>query len=124
MGAIHGIHYKGFIGEVYTQFPFPKRPEEFKQRPDGFKNRTIVEGIITRYVGPIQIPITFNEQRQEIKIGVYKFSKDSFQELIKYVWRGGYPRWKDEVRPKYVLDMKEKIEQDRGRLFEGMIFEE
>jgi hypothetical protein len=124
MGAIHGIHYKGFIGEVYTRFPFPKRPEEFKQKPDGLKNRTTVEDIITKYANPVQIPIPVDEERQEVEIGAYRFSWDSFQELIKYVWRGGYPRWKDEVRPDYVLDMKEKIERNRSGLFEGIIFEE
>ena len=124
MGAIHGIHYKGFIGEVYIRFPFPKIPEEFKQKPDGLKNRTIVEDIITKYADPIQIPIPIDEERQEVEIGAYRFTWDSFQELIKYVWRGGYPRWKDEVRPDYVLDMKEKIEQNRSGLFKGIVFEE
>jgi len=122
MGAIHGIHYKGFIGEVYARFPFPKKPEEFKQRSDGTKNRTVVEDIITKYADPAQISITVDEQRQEIDIGVYRFSRNSFQELIKYVCLGGYPRWEDGVKPDYVLDMKEKIEQNHRGLFEGIIF--
>jgi hypothetical protein len=47
----------------------------------------------------------------------------AFQELVKYVWRGGYPRWKDELRPDYVLAMKDKIEGHRQGLFEKIQFD-
>ena len=30
-GAIHGVRYVGFLGEVYRRFPFPEKPEDFKQ---------------------------------------------------------------------------------------------
>ena len=49
MGAIHGVIYQGFIGEVYKLFPFPKEQEGFKQKPDGFKNRSSVEKLIQQY---------------------------------------------------------------------------
>jgi len=124
MGAIHGVHYQGFIGEIYRQFPFPRRPEDFKQRPEGSKNRAIVEDLITRYAGHIKIPFTVDNKAQTIGIGIFKFSRTSFHELIKYVWRGGYPRWQDEVRPAYVLDMKKKIEQHKDVLFDGIYFED
>jgi hypothetical protein len=124
MGAIHGIHYQGFIGELYQQFPFPKRPEDFKQKPEGVMNRAIAEHMIAGYAKLITIPFMVNEGGEEVKIGVYRFNRISFQELITYVWRGGYPRWKDEVRPEYVLDMKRKIEQNKKRLFEGISFKD
>jgi hypothetical protein len=37
MGAIHGFDLRGFIGEVYRFFPFPKEREKFKQNPEGFR---------------------------------------------------------------------------------------
>ena len=122
MGAIHGIHYQGFIGKLYRQFPFPKRLEDFKQKPEGVKNRAIVEDMIAKYAKFIKIPFIVNEGEEEVGIGAYRFNRISFQELIKYVWRGGYPRWKDEVRPDYVRDMKRKIEHNKNRLFEGISF--
>ena len=34
------------------------------------------------------------------------------------------PRWKDEVRPDYVMAMKEKIERNKRGIFEGIFFED
>ena len=45
-GAIHGIQYSGFIGDVYRHFPFPKRMEDFKQKPEGFRSRSDIEIIV------------------------------------------------------------------------------
>jgi hypothetical protein len=122
MGAIHGIHYQGFIGELYRRFPFPERPEDFKQKPEGVKTRVIVEDMIAKYAEPIEIPFITDKQTQAVEIGVYRFSRSSFHELITYVWRGGYPRWKDEVKPDYVLAMKKAIEQKKAGLFNGITF--
>ncbi len=122
MGAIHGIHYQGFIGELYRRFPFPERPEDFKQKPEGVKTRAIVEDMIAKYAEYIEIPFITDKEAQSVEIGVYRFSRPSFHELIKYVWRGGYPRWKDEVKPDYVLAMKREIEQKKIGLFEDIFF--
>ncbi len=46
MGAIHGIRFTGFIGEVYKIFPFPSDPKGFKQNPDGFNTEEIVFHVI------------------------------------------------------------------------------
>ncbi len=113
MGAIHGIHYQGFIGELYRRFPFPERPEDFKQKPEGVKTRAIVEDMIAKYAEYIEIPFIADKEAQVVEIGAYRFSRPSFHELIKYVWRGGYPRWKDEVKPDYVLAMKREIQQKK-----------
>ena len=122
MGAIHGFHYQGFIGELYRRFPFPERPEDFKQKPEGVKTRAIVEDMIAKYAEYIEIPFITDKEAQAVEIGAYRFSRPSFHELIKYVWRGGYPRWKDEVKPDYVLAMKREIEQKKIVLFEGIFF--
>jgi hypothetical protein len=123
MGAIHGVRYTGFIGELYRRFPFPKRPEDFKQKPEGFKNRAVVEEVIGEYAEVRHIPFIITEKAQEVGLGAYRFARTSFQELIKYVWRGGYPRWKDEVRPDCVSRMKSKIVRSHNGLLEGIIFE-
>ena len=123
MGAIHGLRYTGFIGELYRKFPFPRKPENFKQKPDGYQNQALVRDMISAYARRSHIPIKLNDSALEINIGEYRFSRKSFQELIKYVWRGGYPRWQDELRPDYVKEMKAKIEGRRRGLFENIQFD-
>ena len=122
MGAIHGVRFTGFIGEVYRRFPFPRQNEDFKQNPEGFQTRSLVSGIIEKYAQPREIPVTISSENSEIEIGVYRFNRVQFQELIKYVWRGGYPRWKDEIRPGYVTGMRNNIMQNRSGIFGGIGF--
>ncbi len=121
-GAINGIRHTGFIGEVYRGFPFPRQPENFKQKPDGFKTRSVMEKIISKYATQIDISFSVDKTGEKVTIDDYQFSRASFQELIKYVWKGGYPRWKDEIRPDYVLAMKKNIEKSKNRLFEKILF--
>jgi hypothetical protein len=123
MGAIHGIDLRGFLGEVYKLFPFPKKEEEFKQNPDGYKNRTVVEILIQRYAERTRVSFVIDQKGDRIAIGEYIYNKPSFQELIRYIWQGGYPRWKDEIRPDYVIAMKKKIEESKNSLFEGLSLE-
>jgi len=120
MGAIYGIDFRGFIGEVYKLFPFPKDQEDFKQNPEGFKNRRLIEDLIQHFAKRIQIPFVIDQKDDKIGIGEYLFNRASFQELVKYVWSGGLPRWKDEVRPDYVLKMKDAVGQSKNSLFDGL----
>ncbi|MDA3787691.1 MAG: hypothetical protein PF503_04270, partial [Desulfobacula sp.] len=48
-GAIHGMLFTGFIGKLYTLFPFPDDPKAFKQNPDGFKTRKVVKSYIESF---------------------------------------------------------------------------
>ena len=123
MGAIHGIRHTGFIGQIYRRYPFPEKPEAFKQKTSGFLNQAIVRELITGYARQIQIPIAANRRSGEVTIGVYIFDRRTFQELIKYVWRGGYPGWQDDTRPDYVAAMKARIENHRWGLFEDIQFD-
>jgi len=120
MGAIQGVRFEGFIGEVYKRFPFPSNPEEFKQKPEGFKTRESMEEIIKKYGQRTTIPFSVSMSSSEAWIGEYRFSKEWFQELLKYVWEGGYPRWKDEVRPAYVLRMAQEIRQSSHPVLDGL----
>ena len=118
MGAIHGFRFTGFIGELYRRYPFPEKSEAFKQKPEGYKSQAFVEGLIANYADRILLPVRADNRALEIDIGEYKFNRKTFQELITYVWHGGYPRWRDDIRPDYVLDMKDKIAGHPRGLFE------
>jgi hypothetical protein len=124
MGAIHGVRFQGFIGEIYRSFPFPERPEQFKQEPDGFKRRVAVERTIQKYAQAVGLPVVPDLDRLEIQVGEYRFDQASLHDLIEYVWKGGYPRWKDGVRPPYVVAMREKLEKLGTGLFKGIVFDE
>ena len=118
MGAIYGIDHRGFIGEVYKLFPFPQNRDGFKQNPEGFKNRSLIESLIQKYAKGMEIYFRIDKERDQINIGEYAFNRTSFQELVKYIWQGGYPRWKDDIRPDYVLAMKANIDPSKSWLFD------
>lgn len=120
MGAIHGIRYTGFIGAVYQKFPFPVRPEDFKQRPDGHLNRAVVEALIANYATARSVAVAVNESDRTVQIGDYHFSFSTFQKLIGYVWRGGYPQWKNAERPACVLEMYKALTGSRRPLFKSI----
>ena len=119
MGAIHGIRFTGFIGKVYTLFPFPDDPQAFKQNPEGYQTRKIIISEIEDISKNKEILFEFFKDGQ-VKIGPYLFDKTVFHELIRYVWQGGYPRWKDEIRPPYVTGMKESIIDSHNSFFKGV----
>jgi len=123
-GAIQGNRFTGFIGELYTCFPFPENPEGFKQNPEGFQTQSKASEIIAKYARPREISFEVSSKGRQIKMGVYRFNRDQFQKLILYVWRGGYPRWKDEIRPTYVKQMRDKILQNCKGAFENIIFKD
>ena len=123
MGAIHGIRFTGFIGELYRRYPFPAEPADFKQNPDSYQSQDVVRDMISAYAVQALLPVESNHRTLEVDIGAYKFSRATFQELITYVWQGGYPRWKDDRRPDYVMDMKTRVKSNRRGLFEKIRFQ-
>lgn len=122
-GAIKGTAYEGFFGALYLRYPFPKRPEDFNQSPHGLCMRREAEGLIGQYGKRVKIALSINGQGREAAVGPYRFGRSSFQSLVNYVWRGGYPRWKDEIRPGYVLAMKDCVAASGHGVFQGMVFE-
>ena len=79
MGVIHKVILQGFIGESYKLFPFPSRPECFKQKPDGAKNRATVESLIQRFAQAIDIALVIDEDRKKIFIGDYFLARLGFR---------------------------------------------
>ena len=119
MGAIHGIDLRGFIGAVYQLFPFPQSPEEFKQKFDGVANRAVVENLINQWGQPVKILVEVEAQSQRVEIAELLFSKAAFHELVAYVWRGGMPGWQDNLRPDYVIAMKDAINTSISPIFKN-----
>ena len=119
MGAIHGIRFQGFIGRLYTLFPFPSDPQAFKQNPDGYQTREVVISGIESVSTKSQLLIELLTDGK-VNIGSYVFDKAVFHELILYVWKGGYPGWKDERRPPYVLRMKACLQNTQNTFFKGV----
>jgi len=122
MGAIHGVRFTGFIGELYSHYPFPVQPAAFKQNPEGSRTQSLVTDIISKYARNKEIQVVVDSEKMETVIGAYSFNRIQFQELLKYVWRGGYPRWKNEIRPAYVLELKKQILLNRTGIFEHIEF--
>jgi hypothetical protein len=122
MGAIHGLRFSGFIGEVYRRFPFPQTEDQFKQKPEGYENRTLIEGIIQGYARKTSIPFRAEKGRGTVQVGEYLFTVHAFQHVIEYVRAGGYPRWRDGIQPEYVMAMKKAIEESTSWLFDGLVF--
>jgi hypothetical protein len=120
MAAIHGVRFTGFIGEVYRLFPFPQSEEAFKQKPEGYRNRAAVEALIHRYGTTTSISIRGDAENETVAVAEYLFTKETFHRLIEYVWVGGYPRWRQGIRPDYVMEMKGTLDKASGWLFQGM----
>jgi hypothetical protein len=122
MGAIHGLRFTGFIGELYGHYPFPGQPAAFKQNPEGHRTQSLVTDIISKYAQNKEIQIIVDNKKMETVIGSFRFNRIQFQELLIYVWRGGYPRWKNEIRPGYVLELKRQILLNPIGIFEHITF--
>jgi len=120
MGAIHGERYIGFIGEVYRRFPFPTSPSEFKQKPQGYQNRAVIKAIVEKYGGLTEIQFKIEKAAQKFLIGDYKFNRSVFLDMIQYVWRGGFPRWKNKEKPGYLLELKNRLDQNAAPIFAGL----
>ena len=63
------------------------------------------------------ITVAIDEPAQSVNIGDYRFTFPTFGELVRYIWRGGYPQWKQGERPGYVLQMRQAIASSRLTLF-------
>ena len=76
-----------------------------------------VEVIIKKFGKKQKVKINISENDKTITIGEYKFNSEQFHEVIAYIWRGGMPQWKNEVRPGYVNDMMKAVLSSQHWLF-------
>jgi len=123
MGAIHGIRFTGFIGETYQHFPFPKDPAAFKQNPLGDQTRELFERLILKRAREDRFEVNCRADGT-VCLGPYAFEREDFFELIRYVWMGGYPRWKDGIRPELVMEMRNGLVDSGHPLFNGCFHQE
>lgn len=107
--AIRGWDLSGFIGATYKRFPFPADPAGFRQKPDTACNRDWTEEAIRAFGKERAIPLRWRAAASLVAIADIELTLEGFRELIAYVDRGGYPRWKDEVRPAYVSEMLARL---------------
>jgi len=123
MGAIRGRRFTGFIGDTYRRYPFPAAPEEFRQAPEGDETQAEFAAMIERYARRGPVPVTASRSEGRATLDGVEISLEVFHELVRYVWRGGYPRWRGEVRPPYVVGMKRVLERSASWLFAGIGWE-
>lgn len=121
-GAIHGIRYTGFLGELYRRFPFPSSPEAFRQKSKGTAELHLVIEILGPFAKQSSMAMETTMQGTMASLGPYVFEKAAFQELILYVWQGGYPTWGEGERPLYVLRMKDAVKACGKGILEGISF--
>jgi len=119
MGAIHGVRHTGFIGALYRRYPFPEEPAAFKQQPEGDRSQEEVRALILEYGASVSLELCHDAASGEISLAEYRFSPEGFAALLSYVWRGGYPRWRDELRPGYVTRMAASL-RDGGAAALGL----
>jgi hypothetical protein len=113
-GAIRGTRLTGFIGAVYRRYPFPARPEGFRQQPQGDRTREEIREVIDRWARREAIAVLADRGAGEISIGGIGFTLEGYRELVRYVRAGGYPRWRDEAPPPYVVAMVRALETGAG----------
>jgi hypothetical protein len=123
MGAIRGRRFTGFIGDTYRRYPFPAAPEEFRQAPEGDGTQAEFAAMIERYARREPIPFEADRTAGRVAMGGVEVTVAVFHDLLRYVWRGGYPRWRGEVRPAYVVAMKERIGESARWPFAGIDWE-
>ncbi|GAB4275276.1 MAG: hypothetical protein Kow0092_30850 [Deferrisomatales bacterium] len=107
MGAIHGVRWTGYLGEVYRLWPFPARPEAFRQRLEGHRTRAAVEALLDRWARRSRIRLLRSAGSVPFQIGPYGFSEAGWRELVAYVHRGGHPTWEgfeEGRRPPWVAE--------------------
>ncbi len=121
-GAINGTRHTGFIGQTYLRFPFPDKPEDFRQNPFGDKTQNLFKELIARFAECRELEFS-RRPEDRVRFGEYLFDKNSFQALVRYVERGGMPRWKDNLRPQYVQNMRARIAKSDNPLFRGLEFD-
>lgn len=106
-GAMRGVRFTGYMGELYRVWPFPSKPEDFRQKLYGARNREKVQVMLSRHATKVDILLSRLENHY-VQIGDYLFDDIQFMALLHYIRRGGMPCWEGHEkgeRPAYVGEM-------------------
>jgi hypothetical protein len=109
-GAIRGTDLRGFIGATYARHPFPSDPKAFHQSPKGALDREEATALVNAYGTREEIALVWGRTVAEVRVADVVFDEARFGELLAYVRRGGYPRWRDDAPPGYVLALLARLE--------------
>jgi hypothetical protein len=118
-GAMAGTELWGFFGSVYRRFPFPERPEDFHQDPEGWRTQDHMRVRAEEWAQPVELVVATDAAAQTIDLGGYRFDPAGFAALVLYLWRGGAPRWMGGIRPAYVERMMQTVRSADSWLFAG-----
>lgn len=121
-GAIRGSDLSGFIGATYAQWPFPRREADFRQLPEGVDNRPATREMVKQFGRRADIAVRV-DGGAGVAIGPFTFDRLAFMELVRYVWVGGMPRWKNDVRPGYVDRMGGQAVASDHPLLAGLVLD-
>ncbi len=108
-GAIEGRDLSGFIGASYRAYPFPERPEDFKQSPLGDHTQPEMTEMIECYGRRERFALTCGPTGHPVRLGAYEFDQEVFAQLVDYVEHGGHPRYRNETRPDCVRHMMAEL---------------
>ena len=108
--AIAGVDHSGLIGASYRLYPFPSRPEGFRQSPEGARNQGVMRPLLDEHGCRETFRLRWDRQAARVTVSELALSEAIFATLIAYVDRGGYPRWREERRPRYVGSMLERLD--------------
>ncbi|MBW2458871.1 MAG: hypothetical protein JRI68_30505 [Deltaproteobacteria bacterium] len=108
-GAIEGRDLSGFIGASYRKYPFPERPEDFKQSPFGAHSQPEMTEMIECYGRRERYALTCGPAGHPVRLGAYEFDLEVFAQLIDYVEHGGHPRYRKGTRPDCVRHMMAEL---------------
>ena len=112
-GAIRGTDLSGFIGATYTRFPFPADPSAFRQQPAGALRPDEAVALLLEFGAEETIPLEWERGARRVSVADVEFEERHFGELLAYVRRGGYPRWRDDAPPAYVRALFGRLERLR-----------
>lgn len=118
--AIAGVESGGLMGALYGRWPFPSDPRDFRQKRNGYENRSQAEALLQPFARHAVVTLTVDRAGQVVAIGPCRFAAAAFRRVVSYLWRGGMPTWDSGGRPAYVEALGETVGRSGHWLFEGV----
>jgi len=75
----------------------------------GFEKRDEFRALIALWARAGEILVAARPDPPEVAIGEVRFRPAAFREPVRYVWRGGWPRWENDEPPDYVEAMRAAV---------------